>query len=97
LYKEFPDYGLKLSIGKNKFQYDIDFRRSNKFRRFPSWLGQDFLSPVPQRISRNTFLWRQNFLSNIFLSKGGNDYEIYTSEKVKGNTVNSPEDTISQI
>ncbi len=29
--------------------------------------------------------------------KGGNDHEIYTDPRVKGHTVTSPEDTISQL
>jgi hypothetical protein len=33
----------------------------------------------------------------IFLSQGGNDYEIFTDARTIGHTVNGPEDTMQQV
>ena len=45
---------------------------------------------------RYTFLGTRHTLYD-YIFQGGNDYEIYSHEKVKGNHVNNPDETIEAV
>ncbi|ORX68262.1 sec53p [Linderina pennispora] len=77
LEKEFPDYGLKYSIG-GQISFDV----------FP--IGWDKTYCL-RHIKDEGFKTIHFFGDKSF--KGGNDYEIYTHPDVAGHAVNSPVDT----
>ena len=79
LQAQFPDYGLKYSIG-GQISFDV----------FPIGWDKTFcLRYLPADTGDVHFFGDKTF-------EGGNDYEIFTSPRVKGHTVNGPDDTERQ-
>jgi phosphomannomutase len=81
LEREFPDYGLKYSIGG---QISID--------AFP--VGWDKTFCLRHLKAYN---FRQIHFFGDKTSLGGNDYEIFSHPSVIGHTVKNPTDTFQQI
>lgn len=78
LQKEFADYGLTYSIG-GQISFDV----------FPTGWDKTYCL---QFVEADGFDDIYFFGDKTY--KGGNDYEIFSSEKTKGNTVTSPEHTM---
>eukprot|EP00128_Syssomonas_multiformis_P010600 Colp12_sorted_trinity150504_noHs@14158 len=81
LEKEFADFNLKYSIG-GQISFDV----------FP--IGWDKTYCL-QFIEKDGFKNIHFFGDKTY--PGGNDYEIFTSDKTTGHTVTSPEDTRAQL
>ena len=81
LEKEFADYNLKFSIG-GQISFDV----------FPQ--GWDKRYSL-QHVANDGFETIHFFGDKTF--EGGNDYEIFTDDRVVGHTVTSPEDTRAQL
>jgi phosphomannomutase len=81
LREEFKEYGLTYSIG-GQISFDV----------FPT--GWDKTYSL-QFVERDGFEEIHFFGDKTY--KGGNDYEIFESEKTIGHTVTSPEDTMKQV
>lgn len=82
LQREFPDYGLKYSIG-GQISFDV----------FP--LGWDKTYCLRHVQKHGQFEEIHFFGDKTF--EGGNDYEIFTHPDTQGHTVTSPEDTRRQL
>jgi len=77
----FPDYGLTYSIG-GQISFDV----------FPTGWDKTFcLQHVEKEGFKNIHFFGDKTM------KGGNDYEIYTSEKTIGHSVKCPEDTMKEL
>ena len=81
LKKEFPDYGLCYSIG-GQISFDV----------FPAGWDKTF---ALTHVSPDS--WKEIHFFGDKTFEGGNDHEIFTHKDVKGHSVTSPEDTISQL
>ncbi|RKO91705.1 eukaryotic phosphomannomutase [Blyttiomyces helicus] len=75
---EFPDYGLTYSIG-GQISFDV----------FPTGWDKTYCL---NHLKDETFSEIHFFGDKTF--KGGNDYEIFTHERITGHSVASPDDTL---
>lgn len=76
LQKEFPDYGLKYSIG-GQISFDL----------FPVGWDKTYALRFVESFKEVHFFGDKTY-------EGGNDYEIYESERTQGHSVKTPEDTM---
>lgn len=81
LKKQFPDIGLTYSIG-GQISFDV----------FPDGWDKTYCL---QHVQKGNFAEIHFFGDKT--EPGGNDYEIYNDERVKGHKVTSPEDTRRQL
>lgn len=81
LKKEFAEFGLTYSIG-GQISFDV----------FPIGWDKTFCLPF---LEKDGYEEIHFFGDKTF--EGGNDFEIFESEKTVGHTVTSPEDTIAQV
>jgi phosphomannomutase len=80
LQHQFPDYGLKYSIG-GQISFDV----------FPIGWDKTFCLQYLKADGYDDIYF---FGDKTF--EGGNDFEIFSHPEVKGNTVNGPHDTMAQ-
>ncbi|KAK9467042.1 phosphomannomutase SEC53 [Lipomyces arxii] len=78
LQKEFPDYGLRYSIG-GQISFDV----------FPEGWDKTYCL---QHVEKEGFTEIHFFGDKTFF--GGNDYEIYNDPRTIGHAVNNPDDTM---
>ncbi|BBN69599.1 phosphomannomutase, partial [Prunus dulcis] len=96
LREKFAHLNLTFSIG-GQISFDVvgmTFEIENGWfsmlvTGFPSRLGQDILLEIPRDFQEIHFFGDKTY-------KGGNDHEIYESERTVAHTVISPEDTAKQ-
>ena len=107
LKKQFPDLGLKFSIGKKNYIlsiYDLFFKICLFILIFWNVGGQISIDVFPEGWDKTyalRYVEKDDFKEIHFFgdktAPGGNDHEIFEDSRTIGHTVTSPEDTIDQL